>query len=483
MRITNILIILFTLFFLSIGNSVAKEVSVTIFHLNDLHSHINNLAKISKIVNDERRKNKNVYFFNIGDNFSGNPVVDMYEPKGEPLLILYKLMKFDVMTLGNHDFDYGKKTLRRFLLKSSFKTICANIEDRNGWLPNVSKFTILKTKEGIKIVLLGIIQIEKDTYIPSTHPKNVTGLLFKDELKTIRKYKSLKEKNNSLIILSHMGIESDVKTAMRFNWVDIIIGGHSHTIIKHPKEFNGVLITQAGSKGRYLGRIDLVFKDKKLIDKKASLINLYDIRAYDPHIKTLIDEFNNNDTLNKIVRYLPFKLRGKRALGNMICDAIINSQTVDIAFMNKGGIRLSRLNKKIKIKDIYTMHPFNNNIIVFYLSPEEIRGLIEISFKKRGKIDLFTAGISYKIYVDENNKNINRIILKDRKGKLLNESRKYSVGISNYVASAYKFPRKDYGKSTNISLAEIVIDFIKNTSKFKNYKKIRRAQIVSNALR
>ncbi len=474
-NIFKILIIVFL--FLNVNN-FAKEVKVVIFHLNDIHAHIKNLAKVAEIVNEEKKTNKNVYLFNIGDNFSGNPVVDQYEPKGEPLLILYKLMKFDVLTLGNHEFDYGRKILRRFILKSNFKTICANVEDKNGWLANATPYTILKTNEGIKIALLGIIQVEKDTEIPSTHPKNVGEIIFRDELDTINKHEFLKKENDAMILLSHMGMGMDVTSAEKFGWIDLIIGGHSHTIIENPKEYNGVLITQAGAQAKYLGKIELLFNNKKLISKKGSIIDLSKVKEENKTIKKLIKEFNSNETLNKVITTLPFKITGKRQLGNMICDAMVAHQSVDMAFMNSGGIRVGKLDKKVTVKDVYTMHPFSNDIIVFYLSPNEIRALIKTSFKKGGKIDLFTGGISYSVFKSAGTKNgIKKIVLRDKKGVLLNESRKYSVAINNYIASAYKFKKEDLGKSANITLAEVVTEYLKKTKSLPEYKKIHRTKI------
>ncbi|MCK5005702.1 MAG: hypothetical protein KAS21_11460, partial [Candidatus Aminicenantes bacterium] len=73
----------------------SKETKITIFHLNDIHGNINNMGKIAYIVDLERAKNPNIFLVHAGDNFSGNPVVDQYDPKGEPLLILMNKMKFD----------------------------------------------------------------------------------------------------------------------------------------------------------------------------------------------------------------------------------------------------------------------------------------------------------------------------------------------------------------------------------------------------
>ncbi len=104
-----------------------KEIKITIFHLNDIHGNIDNFGKIARLVDLERANNPNVFLVQAGDNFSGNPVVDQYEPKGEPLLILMNKMKFDAGVIGNHDFDYGKKILKSFIERADFPMLCSNI--------------------------------------------------------------------------------------------------------------------------------------------------------------------------------------------------------------------------------------------------------------------------------------------------------------------------------------------------------------------
>ena len=150
----------------------AAETRIIIFHTNDTHARIDNFAKMAWFVDRERKNNPqaDVFFMNAGDNFSGNPIVDQYEPKGEPVRQLMNHMGYDVMTLGNHEFDYGQKVLTNFIEKANFPILCANIRVETGGFPQLQPFTILETKNGIKIAVLGLLQVEKESGIPALTP-------------------------------------------------------------------------------------------------------------------------------------------------------------------------------------------------------------------------------------------------------------------------------------------------------------------------
>ena len=125
-----------------------------------------------------------------------------------------------------------------------------------------------------------------------------------------------------LIAISHLGYEVDEVLAQKMAELDLIIGGHSHTKIEQPREINGVLVAQAGSYARYLGRIDLTIKGGAIISHKASLIDIKTVTGEIPGIKEKIIEYNKNPVLNKVFTSIPGNLEGKPVLGNLITDAV-----------------------------------------------------------------------------------------------------------------------------------------------------------------
>ncbi len=438
------------------------EARIIIFHVNDMHAKIDNFAKIAWVVAQEKKTNTNadVFFFNAGDNFSGNPIVDQYEPKGEPVRQLMNRMGFNAMTLGNHEFDYGQEILKNFIEKATFPVLCANIKVKEDSFPQTRPFTILKTGKGIKIAVLGLIEVSKDTGIPSTHPQNLEGLTFLDPVETALKYRYLKKEADVFIALTHLGYETDVKLAKEMGELDVIIGGDSHTLVKNPEETNGVLITQAGGSAKYQGRIELVLEYGRVIKKSGKVIDVASIKNEIPELKEKIAKFNDNPVLNQVIATLPRPVKGKLELGNLVTDASRNIHHLDIMFHNTGGIRSNQLEKTVKLKDIYSLHPFSNQVIQFEMTPDEIRSLITYDYQKAKMLDLRVSGVEYVVTASPGH-NVKAIRLQDRKGRLLDENKTYKVGMNSYIAATYKFNHRDAGKSLMVTLADTMVRYLK----------------------
>ena len=108
------------------GTSDLPESRIVIFHSNDVHGKIDNFPKIAAILAAERKTGASVFYFSAGDNFTGDPVIDRFDPPGQPIIDLYSRLGLDLLTLGNHEFDYGLERVRD--LTSRFPAVSANIE-------------------------------------------------------------------------------------------------------------------------------------------------------------------------------------------------------------------------------------------------------------------------------------------------------------------------------------------------------------------
>jgi 5'-nucleotidase / UDP-sugar diphosphatase len=436
---------------------------IILFHLNDIHSQIDNFAKIAWYIEQEKKNQPGaeVFLLNAGDNFSGNPVVDQYNPKGEPLLQLMNRMGFAVMALGNHEFDYGQEVLKQFMQRANFPIICANIHirDPGSAITQPEPFKILTTRSGIKIAVLGLLQVDKHTGFPDTHPSRLQGIEFADPLETAKKYRYLKKENDILIALTHLGIETDELLAREMSEPDLIIGGHSHSQIHEPIKINDKLIAQAGSNASYLGRIELLFKNSRLINKKGRLINVSSIKSEIPQLREMIDTFNNNPVLNRVIAVLPRPLKGLREVGNLACDAQRKQLNLDIVFQNSGGIRLKHLGPTIALKDIYTLHPFENRVVRFAMTPVEIRSLLEADYERHKRLDLLVSGIRYRIKHTGEGKVI-AVELEDENGQPLDETKSYTVGMNDYMASTSTFQHRDPGQSLAVTVNDTLIRYL-----------------------
>jgi 5'-nucleotidase/UDP-sugar diphosphatase len=453
--------------------AAAAETRIVIFHSNDIHGKIDNFAKVAAILDAERKGGAEVFYFDAGDNFTGSPVIDQYDPPGEPMLELLNRLGVDVLCPGNHEFDYGLENLQKFAARARFPFVSANIEALPGSFPQLRSSLLIKTKGGIRIAVFGLIQTEAGSGLPSTHPDKVKGLVFSEPLAKALEMKKLRAGSDVLIGLTHIGFEQDVLLAAEMPELDAIIGGHSHTRVDPAETVNGVLVAQAGSDNRFLGRVDLLVRNGRVIEKKGVLIDLKGPMAEAADVQAMIVRFNQNPAFARIIAEAPQEIVGKEALGSLMTVAIRVVHGLDIAFQNGGGIRLNQLPKKITLKDIYTLDPFGNQVVQFALSAAEVRGLIAASFAKGNDIDLQVSGISYTVRSDSANRII-EILLRAADGTPLAEDKKFQVGVSSYVASSYKFVHQDPGRSLQTTTADALIRYLQSGADLGMYRDVQR---------
>jgi len=450
------------------------DARIVIFHSNDVHGKIDNFAKVAAIIERERKGGADVFYFCAGDNFTGNPVIDQYEPPGEPMLELLNRLGVDLLSPGNHEFDFGLENLKKFAARARFPLVSANIRNGAAGFPQLKPYVVLETKEGIKMAVFGLIQVEPASGLPSTHPDKVSGLRFSDPLQKALEMRKLRKGNNVFLALTHIGYDFDRELARQMPELDVIIGAHSHTRVDPAEQVNGVLVAQAGSDNRFLGRVDLRLRDGRLVEKRGRLIELSGRREEDPEVKAMIARFNQNPAFARVIAEAPFAIEGKDALGSLMTDAMRQAHGLDVAFQNEGGIRLNRLPEKITLKDVYTLDPFGNQVVVIVMTAEEIRGLIRDSFQKGDELDLQVSGLSYTVRTGDGLR-IREIQLRGLDGRPLPEDRTYRVGLSSYVASAYNFSHQDPGRTLGSTTAEALLRFLEGHPDLSAYRGVQRA--------
>ena len=265
---------------------------ITILHTNDMHSRIEpfssgsfkgigGMAQRSSIINEIRKKEKNVLLFDAGDIFQGTPYFNFYG--GELEFKLMSQMKYDAATLGNHDFDNGLDGLKKQLKHASFPFVCANYDFSKTILKNSFKPYKIFLRDGVKVGVFGI-GVELNGLVPKELYKQTKYL---DPLVEANKI-SDKLKNkigcDLIVCLSHLGLMynsnkvSDLVIAQKSKHIDLIIGGHTHSFLEKPileTNLDGkkVIINQVGWGGINIGKIDFIFKQNKTnFDVKNSSI-------------------------------------------------------------------------------------------------------------------------------------------------------------------------------------------------------------------
>jgi 5'-nucleotidase len=280
---------------LSSFNTLNKK-HITILHTNDVHSHIDpfpptdaknpNMGGVSRrasLIESIRRENPNVLLLDAGDIFQGTPYFNYYG--GELEFKLMSMMKYDLATMGNHDFDNGIDGFYSQLHNAKFDFVSANYDFKNTVLDGIVKPYKIFIKDGIKIGVFGL-GVELDGLVDK---KNYKETVYNDPVSVSQEMTRIlktQEKCDLIICLSHIGYAykndpdkiSDLKLAAATRDIDLIIGGHTHTFLDKPtivKNLDGIdtLVNQVGCYGINLGRIDFYFDtDKSKIHSGRTIV-------------------------------------------------------------------------------------------------------------------------------------------------------------------------------------------------------------------
>ncbi len=447
-------------------------IEIAILHTNDMHAKIDNMAKLAAYKQEVEKQYDHVFLVSAGDLFSGNPVVDFYKKKGFPIIDLMNRIGYDLTAIGNHEFDYGQEILAKRMKQADFKFICANINTENTVIPQPKPYAVLKTN-GKKLFFLSLIEVWNDG-LPSTHPAKLKNIEFQNPLQVIDKYTKKADEYDAFIGLTHLGNETDRELAKKHPEFDLIIGGHSHSLLDSAQKVNNTAITQVGDDFEFVGKTVLSFEDSELTNIQTEVINLKDYKKQDEKIASIIKKYNNNDALNKIIGKAENPIRGKEELGALFTDAQIEMQNLDFAFQNNGGIRIGEIPKgEIKVKTIYQLDPFGNDLVKFDLKPEEIKSLLRSGYKRGNEPNLQIGGGSYTIHLNNENE-LERITIKNEEGEKLHADSTYEVGLNSYISETYTFDHEDKGESLSVTTAKNIIDFIeeKGTIDYTGVKRI-----------
>lgn len=281
-----------------LAGELNKTQKITILHTNDQHSRIEpfevssdekysnkgGFARRASLIHQIRQQEENVLLLDAGDVVQGTPYFNLFG--GDLEYKLMSQMKYDVGTLGNHEFDNGLEGIQSRLPNAEFEIVIANYDFQNTIMEGVFKpYKILK-KAGIKIGIFGVGVnldglVSKDAYREMKYLDPIE--LAQDMSRILR----VEEKCDLVICLSHIGYEykmddsivSDKHLAQKTSGIDLILGGHTHTFLPKPEEFlnakgNTVLYNQVGWAGLFLGRIDFYLQHGKV--KSYATYNLND---------------------------------------------------------------------------------------------------------------------------------------------------------------------------------------------------------------
>ena len=275
----KIYVLLFCL--LSVSVSFAQE--IVILHTNDMHSRIEPLEKEyldtlvagkggmmrrANFVAQQRKENKNVLLFDSGDFSQGTAYYNMF--KGAVEIEMMNAMKYDVGTIGNHEFDFGLENMARLFKMAKFPIVCSNYGVKGTMLDGLVKDYVVLERAGVRIGVFGL----SPHMLGLISRAKFGDLTMKDPIEEAQRVADILrnvEKCDLVICLSHLGWKSgkvnDVKLIQSTRGIDIVCGGHSHTYFEKPetvKNLDGedVYVSQMGKHGAFVGRIKVKMEKK-----------------------------------------------------------------------------------------------------------------------------------------------------------------------------------------------------------------------------
>jgi 2',3'-cyclic-nucleotide 2'-phosphodiesterase (5'-nucleotidase family) len=435
-----------------------NEVEIVIISTNDIHGHFQHLPALFTLVNKTKEAHKNVIVVDAGDRFTGNPYNDRYNCPQLPITDLLNYIGFDVMVIGNTEFNHGIDTLNRRIKQTNAATITANIDLKSSGLKNTTPYHTIKM-DGVRISFLGLTNIEERTGKPATSARNVEGIEFFDPIETAVKYRNLREKSNVFIALTHIGIYQDDVLADSMPELDLIISSHCHTLLKEVKIRNGVTITQADRYGRQAGKTTITLTNGVVSNITNEMIDLENwTDPVDPIIIPKIREYQSNPIFFLPVVTLKYSIPNFMQLGYMMTDATVDQiKDADFAAINYSGIRIDSLSSRaaITLGDILRLSPFNNRILIVKLTPAELRDFLE-----KRRCEMIPSGFIYEtVDAGGGTKKIRRIMYPN--GKELDENKLYSLAIDSFLYSRYMgWLETDRSTETDMLVVDIVLDFL-----------------------
>jgi 2',3'-cyclic-nucleotide 2'-phosphodiesterase (5'-nucleotidase family) len=483
------------------SNDGQKNFYLYVVHTNDVHGRIEadpgvGYANLATLVNMGRSVTNKNLLLDAGDVSHGTLLTNLFE--GETAAVLLDMLGYDAVVPGNHDFNYGKERLieaaKLAEQYSDLRVLAANVLDEQGNM--VFQPYQLYYYDGFTVGVIGATTPDTET---KTHPKNVEGLSFmSDEVVygAQAMVDEVRERADYVIVLAHLGLDEDGSygvtskmLAENVKGIDLIVDGHSHTVLENGMRVGDTLIVSAGEYMKQVGLVEIAVRNGKAAGETAVLISAEDVAdpskneyakmlgitevTPDPQVTAYIEsqKARLEEITTEVVAYTPVFLDGERNnvrtkptnLGNMIAQAMVEATGADVAFTNGGGIRASIPAGDVTRGDIITVLPFNNTVVVVEVTGQDIYDALEWGYSRLpesngGFPQTANMGIVYSRFSDPGNR-IKRVLIN---GKVVDRNATYRLATNDFMAAGgdgytmFNKPIVMYG----VGLDEVLTDYM-----------------------
>ena len=442
-----------------------------LLHSNDLHGDflvekvddklVGGVSMLSGYVNKVRREEENVVYVIAGDMFQGSLIDSEY--KGISTIEIMNLLAPDVVTVGNHEVDYGLAHLLFLEKCANFPIINANLYLKHNGRRLFHSHRILEI-DGMKVLFIGILTEE---VLQKTKLEKLIGTLvdIREAASEVGRICDAYQTDDIdfTVLLTHIGIEADEQLAAIFDprWgVDLIIVGHSHTLLEKPIVVNGIPIVQAASGTDQIGRFDImVDTDMNSIDSYTwQLIPVTPERCpEDTALKEVIGKYHNitETKYNRILtrfpeRYTHLARNQESQVGKIFADAFKDYLGLDIMLHASGSLRSRFLGPIMTLKDLQEMEPFDEEVYRYVVTGKQFRHMMEYmlrdeAFDPDAHTEFYQFSEGLRVVYRKKQKKVTGLTMH---GREIGDDERLRVGM-------HQFHFKNLQTGLNISEAEI----------------------------
>ena len=441
--------------------SAQERRELHILSTNDMHAAIEQFPRLGFVADSLRALYPDLLILSAGDNRSGDPINDMFEIPAYPMVALMNQVGFHATAVGNHEFDSNQYGLAKLIGLSAFSTLCANMEPDPKFNMHVKPYQLFDCG-GISVGVLGITALGS-LGTPESHPARMTDIKFMDPLETIKKYEFLRKQCDVVLLLSHLGYKDDVKFSAQLPWVDIIVGGHSHTQLDGGEIHNGILITQNMKSLPFATHSTLVLEGNKIVEKKAERIAVAGKGEVNNTIAALVQYFSENPAFKRVLAVAETPFACKEELGCLMCDAYIVETGADFSYQNAGGVRIeSHPAGDLTMGDVMMVDPFQNAAVELNVTGKELSDMLISCYDNDNQRFPYVSGMTCEITLNPADKTIKKLVIFDKDGKKLNLKKTYRVVSNSYSVAVSPTNRHDEGHSLGITTPDLIKSYLEH---------------------
>ena len=443
---------------------ITKENEFVILFTNDFHSQIEPLSKdetynadrggakrIKALVDSVRTAEKTVFLADAGDFVQGTYYFSLLN--GVVEMEIMKKLEYDVRTLGNHEFDKKMTCLSDMLTWSPIPVVTSNYDFTQTIIADRVERSMIIEKNGIKVGFIGL-NVKLDNLVA---PSSREGVQWQNAINVADNLaKDLRDQGAEIVIaLSHLGYEKDSDIiyydrgiAMNTQYIDMIIGGHSHTFLNYPdwvknKNNVSVPVVQTGSKGICLGyaKIKLHDNGKPTFTYKLIPVKNHLDKKIDPDFSALIDNYTASVSvmMEEVIGNCPQAIRKgapESPLYNLTGDALVwmakeyMDTDVDVSLYNSGGLRAEISAGDLTIGDVYAVYPFDNVLSVVTLKGKDLKKMFDYVASNGG----LPVNSSVKLVISNN-----KVKSVTVNGQAIKDNETYTVATINYLVDLERY--------------------------------------------